>query len=352
MNSGDLTFHIAFVQGTVQHLLALTWSVIENSGCRFRLVSNGCDSRENQLLRQLANESPRVEFHNIPTHKPLRHGILLDQLLQLETSNYFAFMDSDIYATGPFLPSMLSAASNAKAIFSCMPIWCRGSMESVPQGFRLLKGFHNRLPNGFKIGSTYFAIYDKITLRNLIEETGISFEVSLWDDLPRRVQMKLKQSGHKFVRYDTGKLINILLNLRGHQLCQVSSDRLKHIGGISLDALKSKRGRLNILTNLSGRIFEKLLRWSQTNPPLRVGWQRLVSHRELSHYSRINRRRLVVIRYLSSLMEALSKGYPIRGCFQHEDTELVGAINEMQQDVMSLFGNYRDFGSGLGNLTA
>lgn len=335
----DITFNVIFVPETVAYLHVLTRSVIEHSSCRFRLVSNGCLAGEKRLLEQLAAGLPRVEYFELGSEKPLRHGLVLDQLQSMETSGTFAFMDSDIFATGPFLPAMLNKARDAAGIFSCLPIWSTPQSESVGSNAGLVKGFHNCLDDGAVVGSTYFAIYDNNILGSLLKELSVGFEVAVWDDLPRPVRDELEEGDRRFVRYDTGKLINILLGLRNHGLQNVLSDTLHHVGGVSLDVCRADEnpGRLSRLISAAPKSLLKFVRSiRRTSRQANGSWRSHVSNAEFEKHARTKQRRLSTSRYLSRVMHALVAGQKVDEPFTHDDPKLAEAVVTMKQQLTQL----------------
>lgn len=349
ISTEDITFNVIFVPGTVRHLHGLTHSVIRNSACRYRLVSNGCTKEEDRILQQTAAASSRVDFYRIAAETTLRHGLVLDHLHELETSGTFAFMDSDIYATGPFLPAMMSQGCDASGIFSGTPVWCPSELETVPDGFGLLKGFHNQLSDGRAVGSTYFAIYDNTALTDVIDESGVGFEVCEWDEIPGRLQKQLVSANLKYVTYDTAKLLNALLTVRGHQLCNVRSGNLKHIGGVSLDVCRhsGSRSRIQRLirrsgSRIAGGVQRLLGRSTQQNT-----WHSRISVCERDHCQKIKERRHAASRHLSSVMLAFADDGPTGNrpaeCWpafcrlQHADRDLVEAVSCMQEEIIQLY---------------
>lgn len=339
--SENLTFNIIFVPGTVRSLQFFTRSVIRYASCRFRLISNACSDAENALLHEIAEQSESVEFYDLGLSQPMRHGLLLDHLQRREQSGVFAFMDSDIYATGDFVPFITDEIAIAQALFSCPPVWCNEAMQVALDGGTQLKGYHNRLYNGSVIGSTYFSVYDNTVLGALIEETNVSFEAASWGDVSPQIQADLLQQNLKYQHYDTGKLVNLLLLTRKCELRTISIDNLNHVGGCSLDTLartrheqyhrvlpqrciRSLRSYARSLLDHAGcdcRLFRRPVRSEKC---------------ELGYYSRIRQRRLMVSRYITSVICTTLRRQVMPGHFEHTDDELVLAVQSMRSDIEKL----------------
>jgi hypothetical protein len=83
------------------------------------------------------------------------------------------------------------------------------------------------------LGGTYFAIYHTNTVTQLIQSTNIDFERLWWPEIPEQYQHRLIQMGLQKEKYDTGKLLNLLLLDKGKALIFKESSSLHHIGGLS-----------------------------------------------------------------------------------------------------------------------
>jgi hypothetical protein len=86
------TFNILFVPGTVLNLAPFILSILDASAdCSVRLVSNGCNAQEDQILAAMASAERRLSFCKIKTKRPLDHGVVLSTLQRNEESPVFAF---------------------------------------------------------------------------------------------------------------------------------------------------------------------------------------------------------------------------------------------------------------------
>ena len=231
-----LTFHIIFTQGTVRHLRLFTLSLLKWLPCSFRLVANGCEPKETEMLEQFCQCHPRLEFFPLSVEDRHTHADALNVLQQRETSPYFCFMDSDILATGPFLQEILPLMQDYCAVFSGRPIWLEKGHNVMPTGSndgKRFRGHYNLAHDGWVPGSSFFAIYDNITLNQFIADTGIGFNRYNWQRIPEQYHALLEKAKLKFERYDTAKVLNLLLQLRGETMCYIEPDGLAHLGGFS-----------------------------------------------------------------------------------------------------------------------
>jgi hypothetical protein len=229
----DLRFNIVYTTGTVRYLRLLVFGLLKWSDCSFRLVANACSPQEVHLLQELCRKSTRLEFLALPSRTIMLHSEVLTRLQPLERSGYFCFMDSDILATGDFVSEMSPYLDQHAGVFSATPIWCTEEEQILPETFPRMPGHFNRTSNGVCIGSTYFAMYDNRVLSQLIQSTGIGFSRYRWEEIPPPYQSQVSQAGLKKTRYDTGKLLNVLLVAQGKRLIYIDSQLLQHIGGVS-----------------------------------------------------------------------------------------------------------------------
>ena len=237
----DLTFNIIYVPGTFKLLRVFLLSLLEHSSsCRFRLVSNGCGDEELRAIQDFCGSYPRLGWQVVGTGAPLAHGEVLSLLQEQEESSLFAFMDSDIFATAPFLENLLAAARGADAIFSCTPFWATDRCLRASRDSMVLSGAFNELADGTCVGTSYFAVYDNQKLSRCRAETAVGLRLYLWRQIPRRLCRELRAAGKVKGIYDTGKLVNILLGHRGASLTFKISPGLFHVGGISLVACKTE----------------------------------------------------------------------------------------------------------------
>lgn len=338
----EVNFNILFVPGAVRQLLPFTSSLLQHSDdCRFRLVSNGCTAEEDVALKHLAESSPRFDFYRLPWTDVRPHGEALNKVHGLENSDFFAFLDSDILATGPFLADFEARLTRGAALFSCPPVWSLPGDRRLPDGFRRLPGACHELHDGFTVGTTYFAIYDNRILSECMSRTGIRFDQYQWNELPESTQSEFQSHGLERDRYDTGKVLNMLLALHSGDLHYVDSPHLNHIGGMSARLLRPHRRpvRSRILRN---RIARSIVR---RNRPLLaklglVTSGRMISDEEVAFHHKHLGRRNHVCRHLWRLINALASGEPFDEQFSHDDPELAFRIQTAESAIRACYADW------------
>lgn len=303
----QLTFHIIYMPGTVRYLTPLLSSLLKWSTADFRLVSNGCNAEERELLSKLCAGCPRLSYVELPSQSPVAHGAALQQLQAINQEPQFCFMDSDIFATGPFLPSVSEAISRYKALFSCTPLWCKPGESILPPDHSEIQGRHSHTEDGICLGSTYFAIYDSDVLASIMKNEDVNFDVVRWEQIRSDHQKVLQEMRLNRQEYDTGKLINLLLHLRGHSSRFLDIPQLHHLGGFSrysTDGRKAFSERLTASARMSGqfkirRLISSLHSWIpfQRFRPLR---RKLAQSKAIRYMS--------VMKYFSELMIAAVDG--------------------------------------------
>lgn len=237
------TFNVIYTPGTAEPLRRFVPSWLRHTGSYFRLVANGCSDREARLLERLAETSERLLFYRLPTDQMEPHGVVLDRLHALEESDWFCFMDSDIFAVGDFVTELLPDLEGNCGFFTGSPIWSIPSDQVAPRGVSFC-GPHNRNEDGLVVGSSYFAIYRNCELTDLMRETGAEFRMyESLEEVPADLHATLLEAGCSADIYEAGKLINILLQCRGHRTVFRDLDGLCHIGGLSLLAEKRLLGK-------------------------------------------------------------------------------------------------------------
>ncbi|CAN5622984.1 hypothetical protein BH10CHL1_BH10CHL1_41580 [soil metagenome] len=226
-------FHIIYTAGTVRPLSFLLYSLLKWSNCTLRLVTNGCSSTEQRALQKLCSDHLRLSYLALPTRKQLPHGEALNYLQAQNQDDYFCFMDSDIYATGKFLSGFIAALTKCAGVFSGSPL--RYPLEGLmlPERRDYLAGPHSHTQQGLCLGMTFFAIYHNATLTAFRRSTGVGFERYQWQELPAHCQQKLLACDLNYQRYDTAKILNLLLQWQGTTLCNYPSTTLRHLEAFS-----------------------------------------------------------------------------------------------------------------------
>ena len=303
-----LTFHLIYTPHTVALLSRFLPTLLNESDCMFRLIANGCTDQEITHLRNLCQNNDRLEFLALPTARPLWHGPALNYLQAINDTAYFCFMDSDIFATGPFLPRLTAELAQADACFSCAPIGCTDNDALLTDDDPLVQGILNRTSTGLCLGSTYLAIYAQPALRHFIRTTGIGFEPRYWAEIPAAYQEILLRLGLQRAWHDTGKVLNLLLYEQGQRLAWCEIPTLRHLGGISLsDWYPRQRPRTIIKAFLQRAIKHLLGTGDRQQAYLQTIWQGTGT----SRLAQIRRRELEYARYFHAVLTALDTGRPL-----------------------------------------
>ena len=231
--NNPLTFHIIYTPNTVRCLLFFVESLLTWSDCSFRLVANGCSAEECLMLQRYCERNVRLSFVQLPTDGCLPHGVALDLLQSCNRDPYFCFMDSDIYATGEFLPAFAPYLDKCSGIFSGMPLRFPAAGQTVPKAKEFLAGPFTHTENQLCVGTTFFAIYDNTRLTAIRQQTGIGFTKYRWTEIPAAYQEQLQAIGVQHQLYDTAKFLNLALHLQGHKLHYQPCTTLRHIEAVS-----------------------------------------------------------------------------------------------------------------------
>lgn len=236
----DLTFNIIFTPGTFEYLGFLVLGLLKQLKCSFRLAANRCEPEEIKRIKNFCSSHSRLDFLSLPFDRMVHHSTALNYLQKMETSGYFCFMDSDILAAGNFLTQLLPLLDKYCAIFSGRPAWLEKGKDILPPGRNRVMGRFSRTNSGFLLGCSYFAIYDNLKLSRFIETHGFGFDNFYWRDIPPRSRLQLVKMGLPANYYDTGKVLNILLQESGEKLVYSEPRGLHHIGGLSIGVLVSR----------------------------------------------------------------------------------------------------------------
>ncbi len=230
----ESSVHIIYVGGTVDSLAPFLGSLLEQTSLQFRLVLNGCAEQERRTLEQYRRTYPdRIELRTVSDRGILRHGPLLDRLLEAETSDYFCILDSDIFATGPLTMADLVPGPDETATCGCLPVWHGDDDRVAPKDYSILAGRFLRTANGTFVGCTYAAAYRTEPLRRTMEKWGLSFRKYSWRDLPPAVRNELDRRDMRFRFYDTAKVVNILLDDAERSMVYRDLPNLVHLGAQS-----------------------------------------------------------------------------------------------------------------------
>ena len=229
----EITLNVVYVPNTVALLLPFLNTLLVHSSCQYRLVSNACTAEEEAILQEFAVNHDRVRFYSLEATHMLPHHKVLHRLLHVEDGLYFAFLDSDMVADGPFLRQMLTAMEGKDAIFTGLPMWHEVSEHTMPESFKIAGGRFYKTHNGRTLGLSYAAIYRRASLVPFMERTGLDFRRFEWIDVPIKYKTRLEAMGLRKQFYDTAKVINLFMEDDGYALVCAEVPNLIHFGGVS-----------------------------------------------------------------------------------------------------------------------
>ena len=339
IDAAQLTFHIIYTPGTVRYLLPFVTTLLRWSDCTFRLIANGCAEAEQKQLQDFCHGRRRLEYLALPTPTMYRHGAALNELQRRNQSPYFCFMDSDILACGDFMATFAGSLGRYAGIFSGIPLHCTEDDLMSRAEWSNVWGEQVLNPGGPIPGGSYFAIYDQRLITQLMRNTKVDFSAVRWPNLPSPVRRKLTAIGFEKAAYDTGKVLNLLLQAEDHKVIFQHSAQLQHIGGISLWATPAiRRGWLPpspapLLTRLQRRI-KRLL-------GLPVVSQNPFPKMPPTHLTGEMRKR-AVSGYFGELLHALVEQHPLPPRLQVQEPEVNKQIAEVTRSIVELWEQHAD----------
>jgi hypothetical protein len=331
-----MQFHIVYMPGTVRYLTPLVRSLLEWSDCTFRLVANGCAPGEQHELERFCEKDARLVFISLPFSAPVAHGEALTYLQAENRADFFCFMDSDVFASGPFLPPFAKGSGRYSGQFSCAPLWCSPQETILPADYPRMYGRFHQTSDGLCLGSTYFAIYDNHALSEVIAGDKIEFSSYLWSGIPGLHQSWLQRQGLVKAYYDTGKLINLRLLARGYELRFREVPALHHLGGFSRFAVESS----TLWSQRSGAAWRMLLKGN---------WRRLIL--AIPYWMRVEKylpgrlladsiliRQVSAERYFSELIMSAVDGTPPPVARPVGDKQMSKIFERAANSLMAIYG--------------
>jgi hypothetical protein len=235
MSDVESVFNIVVTGRVFWHLRFFVCSLVHNSGARFRLVANGCARETLTLMEDYATAHPGrvVEIMDVSPKDMVAHGVALDAVRRSrDDGDLFCFVDTDIKARAPFLHTYFELLRSHSAVTSGKQVWVDDHVVPDTHLGLGLDGRHFFHPNGFVYGCPHFAMYRRGHLDETCARWGVGIG-SAGPDLSDEAVAQLASRGHLYKIYDTGKIVNILLQVDGRPLCHVDPDELIHIGGMS-----------------------------------------------------------------------------------------------------------------------
>jgi hypothetical protein len=228
-------FNIVVTGRVFWHLRFFVCSLVHNSDARFRFVANGCTPETLALLEDYADGHPGrvVEILDVSSDAIVAHGVALDVVRrQRDDGELFCLVDSDIKSRGPFLPQFVELLRTHSAVTSGRQVWVDDHVVPDTHVGLGLDGRHFFHPNGFVYGCPHLALYRRPHLDETCSRWGVGLG-SAGPDLSDATRARLASAGHLYQVYDTGKIVNILLQADGWSLRHIDPDELIHIGGMS-----------------------------------------------------------------------------------------------------------------------
>lgn len=253
------TFDVIYIPGAVHVLFDFARSLAEHSPFRFRLISNACTDAEEKLLSDAAARHPQFEFASLESKSVLTHGEALQRLFRSESADTFACIDSDIFARGPFLAEAESRLAENAAVFSGLSAWMPFEERVMPGHFVYMGGRFAQMDDGRCLGVSYCALYQRAAVEQVMDRTGVTFHSRQWWDLPAERQALLSKMGFAKRKYDTTKLVNLMLADAGFSLAMCPEPNLLHLGGLA--NLSVRRFRL------ARRLVARMRQLVQSNRP-------------------------------------------------------------------------------------
>ena len=229
----DFVFNIVWTGTVFPYLKFFVASQLAHSDARFRFVANACPPDQVALLEAYAAEHDQVvEVLVVSTDEMITHGASLEKVRAIrDDGDYFCLIDSDIRAAGPFVSDFAAVLdAGAAGVTSGRGVW--STSDVVPEGHAGVNGEYFWSRDGFLFGSPHFAMYRRAAIDEVAERWGVGFG-SGGPDLSPEAAAALVQAGHEYWLYDTGKLLNVFLQIDGYELRHMEHEQLLHIGGMS-----------------------------------------------------------------------------------------------------------------------
>jgi hypothetical protein len=235
MSDAQPVFNIVVTGRVFWHLRFFVCSLLHNSDALFRLVANACAPETLRLMEDYAAAHPNrvVEIMDVSRTAMVAHGVALDAVRRSrDDGDLFCFVDPDIKARAPFVPALSEHLRTHSAVTAGKEVWADDNVVPESHLGVGLGGRHFFHPNGFVYGCPHLAMYRAPDLEETCARWDVGFG-SAGPDLSDGARARLASEGHLYRVYDTGKVVNILLQLDGGALRHVDPDELIHIGGMS-----------------------------------------------------------------------------------------------------------------------
>lgn len=229
----SLVFNIVWTGTVFEHMWLFTESLLAHSTCAYRFIANGCPPPQVAAMRTMAerHRDRVVEVLDVSPDDMIAHGVALERARAIrDDGDHFCLIDPDIKANAPFVPDLAALLDDHDAVTSGTEVWSEDNL--VPEGHIGVAGEHFFDREGFVFGSPHLALYR----REALDEVAERFDVRLGSagpELNERARGALADLGHRYVVYDTGKIVNALIQATGGRLAHRDLPQLVHIGGLS-----------------------------------------------------------------------------------------------------------------------
>jgi hypothetical protein len=228
-----ITFNVVWTGAVFTYLKYFVCSQIHHSGARFRFVANDCTPGSIEEMERFAEDHPDrvVEVVDVSPDRMVGHGQALDAVVRMrDDGEHFCLIDPDIKASGPFVDRFLAMLDSCAGVTSGQEVWNDDNV--VPEGHLGVGGRHFFDRDGFVFGSPHLGFYRRGPLVETMDRWDVGFG-SAGPELSPEATRAMAELGHEYRMYDTGKIINILLQADGHRIRHVEHPCLTHIGGMS-----------------------------------------------------------------------------------------------------------------------
>lgn len=228
-----MVLNIVWTGTSFSVLSRFTDTVLAHEPVRLRFVANACPPSEIEAMEAYAARHPGriTDVTVVSSGAMLRHGDCLDEVLRTSDDGaVFGLLDPDILVTGPFLGPLLDALVDHDVVTSGTELW---SVDNVrPEGHIGVNGeiFFDR--DGYVFGSPHLALYRTGPLRATMARWDVGFS-SAGNDIPEATKARVAELGRAYWIYDTGKLVNILLQGDGASLVHLECEHVVHVGGLA-----------------------------------------------------------------------------------------------------------------------
>jgi hypothetical protein len=312
----DLTFNVVWTGGSFGYLQYFVASQIARSRARFRFVVNACaPSQVDEMHRAAARHPDRIAEVLVVTDELVGHGLALDAVRRCRDDGpVFAAIDPDIKANAPFVDDLLALLTgDVVAVSSATEVW--STTNVVPEGSWGVAGEHFYDRDGYTFGGPHLVLYRRDALDATCDRWGVTLG-SAGPEIPAGARARLEEVGRSFAVYDTGKIVNALLQADGGRVVQHELEQLVHIGGMS-------------------HYFEPSNQVVADDGTTRPQWARHENVRD----------RFLVARYTAELLDALRTGAPAPVAPDGLDPVLQAKMERVHAEVVDLMETYRDWQS-------